>query len=657
MGSRRLLAMVGASGQAKRPAWITDALVLVVYLTVSIGYFGVRLLPHPGRVFVGKGQDTLIYIWSFAWWPHAIGAGTNPFVTHAVYAPQGINLAWTPSIPGLALPLTPVTLLFGPVVSYNVVAVLLPAIAAWTAFLLCRELTGSTWASLIGGYLFGFSSYVVGQQTEGHVNLTGIFVVPLIGLVVTRYLKGSSTRRRLAWQMTALIAVQLWISGEVALTVTFTLAVCLALGLVFGRGLRPRLRSALGPIAIGCAAGIALGAPFLYYALSGFQSQTLTGAKYAVTDAANLVVSTHSNQLLGDSFRQIGDHFDETEADLYLGWPAILIVGLYAWRAWRTSLARFLLAALGLAVLIALGTELVIDGRTIVALPWKLIASLPLIDNVTSTRFAVFAELAVAVIVALWIAVTPGRIYRRPFVLPVLAVAALVPALALPIWRQHPPRPAFFSQGLYRTCGSPGQTLLVFPFGRSGDSMLWQAEDKFRFRLAEGALYGLAIHATPVSAFDKDSTVQALLFSQIGRVTMDRLLAFAAEHGVDRVVTVAGSDYPSAAQLRRFGPVEKIGGVLVAPACNQPSLRTRNLQPYVDLAARQEDSNLGYCWSGYFYTLPAYMYPAGVITGAKRAAYIDGYGLGCTIPPNFKAKGYAPQSLGVPGNHYIEYGP
>ena len=52
---------------------------------------------------------------------------------------------------GLAVVLAPVTLLFGPVVAYNLAAVLLPALAAWTAFLLCQHVTGTFWPSVAGG--------------------------------------------------------------------------------------------------------------------------------------------------------------------------------------------------------------------------------------------------------------------------------------------------------------------------------------------------------------------------------------------------------------------------------------------------------------------------------------------------------------------------
>ena len=108
------------------------ALALAVYVAVSVAYFGWRLLPDPGRVVFGE-ENAPIYIWSFAWWAHALGTWTNPFVSGQLYAPVGVNLAWTPSAPAIALVFSPLTALVGPIASYNVAGVLLPALSAWTA--------------------------------------------------------------------------------------------------------------------------------------------------------------------------------------------------------------------------------------------------------------------------------------------------------------------------------------------------------------------------------------------------------------------------------------------------------------------------------------------------------------------------------------------
>ena len=150
--------------------------MLAGYILIAFAYWGVRLLPHPGRSLVGTGTDTQIFVWSFAWWPHALGHGLNPFEASSIWAPQGVNLAWTATAPGMALLFTPLTLLTGPIVSFDVATILMPALTAWTAFLLCRYLTRSLWASLVGGYLFGFSGYMIGQ-IEGHLHMTTVFLL------------------------------------------------------------------------------------------------------------------------------------------------------------------------------------------------------------------------------------------------------------------------------------------------------------------------------------------------------------------------------------------------------------------------------------------------------------------------------------------------
>ena len=131
-------------------------------------------------------------------------------------------------MPGLALVFAPLTFLVGPVAAYNVAAVLMPALAAWTAFLLCRYLTGAVVPSLVGGYVFGFSSYEIEHAGRGHLNLTSIFLVPLAALVVLRYLDGRIGERGVVVRLAPLVAFQLLISTEVALTFTLALALALA---------------------------------------------------------------------------------------------------------------------------------------------------------------------------------------------------------------------------------------------------------------------------------------------------------------------------------------------------------------------------------------------------------------------------------------------
>src|SRR4051794_21185643 len=79
---------------SERRGW-TSAAVLAGYVLVAFAYWGVRLLPHPGRYLIGSGSDPQIFVWSFGWWRHALAHALNPIHTHVIWAPLGYNLAWT----------------------------------------------------------------------------------------------------------------------------------------------------------------------------------------------------------------------------------------------------------------------------------------------------------------------------------------------------------------------------------------------------------------------------------------------------------------------------------------------------------------------------------------------------------------------------------
>ena len=644
--------------------FVRDGAALVVYAAVSFFYFGVRLLPDPGRVVVGHGPDPGIFIWSFGWWPHAIGSWTNPFFTHAVYAPPGIDLAWTTSVPGLALPFAPLTLAFGSVVAYDVAAILLPAAAAWTAYLLCRHLTGSTWASLIGGYLFGFSSFVLGHQLLGHLNLTGCFLVPLFALSVLRYVEGELDERGVWWRLALLLAWQLLISTEMTAMVTIALVVGSVLAYAFAPLLRPRLRSFLAPASAAYATAAVIDGPFVFYLLDGFHPGSFGNAAMARTDLANLLFPTELNGLVGGSFKSVSHSFDSVEYGLYLGLPVVLVVVLYAWRKWRSPGARILLSGLAVAFVLALGVALDVGGRRVVSMPWALTRHVPVLDNIRANRFAVFVELIAAVIVALWTSQAKGRVFARPYVLPALTVAVLVPNVALAGYRSALRQYPFFTSGAYRSCIHPGDTIAVLPIGQvdpveQTDAMRWQVNSGFRFRLAAGFLYLYGPSDRPVSAFDDDPIVSDLHYPTAarGRPTMNTLLAFIATHGVSRVVTVEPADYPSARQMRRFGPVEDADGVLIAPACNRPSLLSRNLTPYVREYAAHQNATIGFCLGTTYFELPYGLYPVGIFAGATHALLVKGSGLECTAPKGYRRRGFATSEMGVPAHTYPYYAP
>ncbi|HZQ04564.1 MAG TPA: hypothetical protein VFA88_11165 [Gaiellaceae bacterium] len=461
-----------------------DGASLAAYLGVSLVYFGVPIASRPGRYLIGAGPDPSVLVWALAWWPHAALHWQNPIVTHAIWAPVGQNLAWAPSVPGLALLAAPVTLLAGPAVAYNLLAIVLPALAAWTAYLLCRYLTHAFWPSLVGGYLFGFSAYELGQ-TEGHMQVTAVFLVPLVALVVLRFLDCSSGRRT-ALTLGVLLAFQLSFSAEVALTLTLTLAVALVVAFAVFPAARARLRALLAPLAGAYAIGGLLASPLLVYFFLQFNSSGVNSPDAFPADLANLVIPTHLTWVSWRWTDSIAARFlgNESENGAYLGLPCIAIVGWFLWTKRRAPAARLLGILLAFGLVVELGFSVHVAGRSYFPLPWSKVGNLPAVNSMLPVRYALFVALGAGVAVALWAAGDAPWLAR--VTLPALAVVAILPSVWNPAWHEHPPRPRFFTAGTYRTCLTPGENVLVLPFPRWSGAMLWQAESDFYFRLADG---------------------------------------------------------------------------------------------------------------------------------------------------------------------------
>jgi hypothetical protein len=541
----------------RTPAWLA---ALGAYLLVAFFYLAIPVVTHPGRDLIGYGRparDPDLFVWMLAWWPHAVLHGTNPIVTHAVWWPQGTNLAWDTSIPGLALLAAPVTLLGGPVVAYNTLVVVLPALAAWTAYLLCRHVTHRFWPSVAAGYLFGFSPYVLGQ-TEGHPHMSAVFLVPLIALVLVRHVEGTLTGARFVAALALLLAFQISFSTELAYTVTLAIAVSLAVAAIVVRASRPRLRLMLPPLLHAYAVAALLTSPLLVYALLHLQRGAIHPPEAFPADLLNLVIPTRLTALGWSWTTSVSAHFagNSAERGAYLGLASLAILGWFAWSFRRVATARFLLTLLAIGVVVELGVRLEVAGQGTIPLPWRLVSGLPLFDNVLPVRISMFVALAASVCVALW--ASSERIPRSArLVLTALAVASVVPSLWLGAWREHPSRPAFFAQRIYRTCFAPHARVLVLPFPNRSDAMLWQAEAGFAFDMADGYVNSVVPDGVPEPTFIHHLERGGLPASP------QELLAWARRQGVTNIV-VAGRD--STAWARLLEPAlrpQRVGGVYV----------------------------------------------------------------------------------------------
>ncbi|HTX00384.1 MAG TPA: hypothetical protein VMD59_16505, partial [Acidimicrobiales bacterium] len=110
----------------------------------------------PSRVPTQASGDIVQDIWFLDWTPYAIVHGLNPFYTHLINAPYGVNTAQNTQMPLLGVLSAPLTWLVSPVASYNLLLWLSFTLSSLSMAYVVRRWT--TWfpAAFAAGLLYGF---------------------------------------------------------------------------------------------------------------------------------------------------------------------------------------------------------------------------------------------------------------------------------------------------------------------------------------------------------------------------------------------------------------------------------------------------------------------------------------------------------------------
>jgi hypothetical protein len=480
---------------------------LFIYTAISILVFARSLFPDFAGSYIGRGSDPAEFMWFLGWWRYAIAHRVSPFVTHAIFAPGGMNLAWSTTIPLAGLMLSPITARFGPVVAYNILSIASPALAAWTAFILCRYVSQSFWPALLGGYIFGFSSYMLGQTLGGHLHMALVFPVPLalyiVALGFDRVLKPSSC----AVLLGATLAVQFLLSVEIFATLTVFGVMAIVLALDFNSGEdRRRIVQLLTPVGAAYSLALLLIGPYLYlmFAQPGPSGQFWSNNQFSA-DALNFLIPTKSNVIGGlHMFRGISARFQGniSESGAYAGPALMALVLAYAWRHWREPFGKLLVESLVIVWVLSLGPILHIGGNLLGSLPGKLFSALPLIDKALLTRFTMYAFLIVAMITALWLAASPAY-HRTKYAAAFLIVMFSLPNLSAAYWTSNVDTPVFFSNGIYRRYLAPGENVIFISDAvQFTSNMLWQAQTGMYFRMAGGSVVPVPAEYRPWPILD-----------------------------------------------------------------------------------------------------------------------------------------------------------
>jgi hypothetical protein len=515
-----------------------SVLVLLLYLGISFFCFG-RFVDFRTN-YIGEGSDPFAYIWFLNWWPWAISHGLNPMISHYVWYPEGFNMTWAGSMPVGALAISPVTAWLGPVVSYNALMLLSPALSGWTAFMLARYLTRDPVAAFFAGYLYGFSSYEIGHML-GHLNLVLVFVIPLFALIVVKRFRGDLSLFQFVAALAFTLLMQLGLSTEYLATACLFGAI--AWGIFFlcaEPGDRKRFWNLGLEIALAALVTLILALPFGLYlssGLSGVPGQFHTSGEYSA-DLLNFLVPTPLNLIGGGISRAVAQRFtgNFSEQGAYLGFPILLILILQLREIPKVPYLMPLLFTFVAFLILSLGPVLQFAGfASHLLLPWKAALYLPLIHQALPTRFTMYTALIAALIVADWLShATSGRNRIGRYALALLACICLIPNRPMFPWT-HVPRLSFFTEQNVSKILPSVPNVLIIPFGPTGASALWQVESGMSFTQSGGYL-GM------VPESEWRWVILGSLFRKIAMPDFAQdLAAFCASHRVSAVLLCPGA--------------------------------------------------------------------------------------------------------------------
>ncbi len=591
-----------------RPAALMVPGVLLVYVAIAFGIFA-SAWRDPFHRNLGFAGDPSQFMWFLAWVPYAITHGLNPFFSNFADYPAGANLLWNTSIPLVALIFWPVTVALGPVAAYNLVVTLALPLTAWCGFLLLRRYVGSPLAAGLGGLLYGFSPYMLGQSLA-HPQMTMAFLPPLILLLLDEIVRAQRRRPALLGSALAVAgAAQLLISEEVLVATGLAAFVLLVTAAALWPGaVLPRARYAAKAFAVAGVLFLALAAWPVGFQLFG--PQHVTGSPHEpnvyVSDLLGFWVPTQIEWLAPAPALRVSAHFigNLSEWDAYLGIPFTLLLAFTAVRHWRSGWVRLAVLAGSVLAILSLGVTLHVGGTVKAWLPaftlglaflilpgevparalvlltfgaWLALWRLPLLSSVIPDRLTLLVYLMAGMVLAVFVDWLLGLDRRRLTVGAVALVLALLPLVPrLPYLTTTIQDPAFFTSRGQASRMPEGSVALIAPVVTFSnvEAMRWQATSGMRFRMPEGYLFvpapppaGSRLLAPP------SVTTNALIEARDGRTTAvgdarvrQSIRAELAAWNVRTVVLGPMVNQDAAVALLTWAlgrPPEAVGGVYV----------------------------------------------------------------------------------------------
>ena len=166
----------GLAAFAARPV-VTHLTVLAVYVAAGIALTWPRATYITGRL--PETRDVAAFVWDLWWVAHQVVHLANPWSTHAMAAPVGVQLGFSTTMPLLGVVFTPVTVAFGPSFTFGLLTILMPGLLCYAMYRCARLWLRSQTGAIAAGAFFGLSS-MLAEQDWAHLNIVaGTVFLPL----------------------------------------------------------------------------------------------------------------------------------------------------------------------------------------------------------------------------------------------------------------------------------------------------------------------------------------------------------------------------------------------------------------------------------------------------------------------------------------------
>jgi hypothetical protein len=463
--------------------------------------------------------DPQLSLWEVAWEHYALLHGLNPFFSHAIFVPGGLNLGMNTATPLLGFVTAPLAPFVGPVAIHNLIAVAAMPISAISAFFVLRKWKVWLPAAAIGGLVYGFGPYTVGQTFYLHIYLTFIPLPPLIAATVVSILQHRAVSWRLGILLGVLISAQYLIMPEVAAMVVILGVAAIALVAIRRPALVRELAMPVAASALiaGVVTLVLLAYP-VWMLVAGPQHVPTPphppGNPYDENDLLNFFVPGPT-QRISFGMSALSHRVDHllTALTSYIGIPVLVVVGYLVYRSRRDPRVQLTLALLLLSALLTLGPHLVVDGhRTGLPLPFLILDHIPLFNSIVPPRMAFGVVTCLAALIAFSLdnirrdeQTPPQPGLRRRWWTPALrswslaaTVLVVLTVTLLPKWPYAHTRAETLPTQIRQAVPAGDPVALTYPYATyfHVQPMVWQVNDEFDFRL----LGGYGFHPWPHSA-------------------------------------------------------------------------------------------------------------------------------------------------------------